>query len=986
MSTINNMRISDLLEYTLFRTKMRCRGTGCEFAPERFIAVLCELCTDSPEFAEEHDTELAPFIIMSDDRRLDISDVQKHFDAFDEFTQVRSAKYLARRLEEASVEAAERRCETVPLSCFINAVLNNPTDEMSRVFSSDYFKYTVYEPFDDDEYEPWEDEDYEQEYPAEELTSDEVPKKLADNAKQQVAELAVTAYDMRTALTKHIFGQDKAAASFADGYFRSSLDRLMYPYSEGNLPKKPMTFLFSGAPGVGKTQLAKAAADYLGITPLVINMSEGFDKNALINYAKCAPQGIVIFDEVEKAMRNVLEHFLPMLDTGCFYDVPCGGLTLIFTTNAGSSLYDNESIEDLSELPKSVLLDAIINDNSSDLRMSLFPPELGSRLSEGNIVMFRRLDANTLLTIGRDRLSSKLLELAAQMRCDITADEQVYSALLFSLGSKADARTVIGATGSMFAKATYDLVRTADSEQLCTLEEIRLAVDIPESREISELFAGEPAAAMKTLLRSNKELCFDVRSEISDDGKKAVIKLTGLRLRTAMLADDIGKFADAVSVPDVRFSDIIGAKDAKEELMQAAAFLKDPSAPGADAGGFSGILLYGPAGTGKTMLARALAGEAGVPFIATEGNRFLNKYVGDSPKSVHDIFRTARKYAPCVLFIDEVETIAKTRVGSEFTAVREEVLTALLTEMNGFRDYSGSPVYVVAATNADRKMLDPAFVRRFDKPICVELPVRDERLEFLKRRTADSSRFALSPEMLDNIAARSTDMSLAVLDKICSLALRMAARKKSVPVTDAVFDEAFESYNSGSEKKWDDKLRESTAYHEAGHALISLLTGGCPAYLTVTARSSYAGYMQEDADKNSRLMTSSGMLDKICVYLGGRAAECVVYGKDEGFTTGAGSDLTAATALARDMVCRYGMNSDIGLAVLSNADISGTLGVKVNDSVNRILDEQLRRAQALLEEHRDILDSLASELIRHDRLSGSDIRRIFDSFSAVAAS
>lgn len=976
MNSINDIRISDLLEYTLFRTKLRCRDTGCDFIPERFIALLCELCIDSPEFAEEHDLELAPFIIMTDTERLILRDVRRHFDEFDDVSPDEAEKYLNERLEEAAAEAEEMHCGTVTLSAFINAVLRNPTEEMRRVFGSDYFKRAEYPEYDGDE----DTYDLPDELPSpKRITLEEALRTLDREARKQVAELAGKAQDMREKLKQLVRGQDKAIDSFADGYFGGSLEKLLRPYFPDNRKSLPMTFLFAGASGVGKTMLAEAAAAYLGKEPKIINMSECFDSTGLIDYAKKQPDGIVIFDEAEKAARPTLEGLLTLLGTGFFHGTDCSGLTLIFTTNAGRTLYENDGAEDLSALPKSVIADALMKSQGPGFgMMPAFPPELVSRFCEGSIVMFRRLDAGILISITKDRISEKLRELSAQMRCDISAENSVYSAVLFGLGRHADARTVNGKAGSFFAESTYSLARTAGIDAIGSLEEISFTVDVPaDNEEVSLLFCGDPETAMNRLFRSNKELCFDIGAEVSGDGSRAVIHLTGLKLRTAMLADDIGKFVGAKTIPDVKFDDIIGLSDAKDELRQAAMFLKDPAAAPDEARLFGGLLLSGAAGGGKTMLAKALAGEAGVPFIATAGNEFLKRFVGEGPQLMHEMFIAARKYAPCVLFIDEVESIARSRTGDNVgsVAVGEEVLTALLTEMDGFRDHSDKPVYVMAATNASLKSLDPAFRRRFDRTIHISLPIRAERLEFLERRTSDGALFAVTHDKLENLASRAVNMSLAALGKVCDLAIRTARRQASLPVTDNVLDEAFETYTAGSRKNWDESLRGSTAYHEAGHALISMLTGRVPSYITIVARDSFGGYVQQEEEKE--IVTAGEMLDRICVLLGGRAAECHKYGSKSGINTGSGSDLSAATSCARDMVCRYGMSGT--LAVPNEKEMSGALAEKVYNAVNGILEEQMKRASGLIEKHSDTLDALAGELLRSDRISVPEAKKIFDS-------
>ena len=245
---------------------------------------------------------------------------------------------------------------------------------------------------------------------------------------------------------------------------------------------------------------------------------------------------------------------------------------------------------------------------------------------------------------------------------------------------------------------------------------------------------------MNLLAKTNKVVSFTTAQTVSKNGKKATIKLIDFDMAAAVDAEDSCGFVTKNNKPDVDFDDIIGAQDAKSELKYFAEYLRSPkkfAAAGVKMP--KGALLYGPPGTGKTMLAKALAAQSGVTFIYTEGNKFLKKYVGEGPEKVHDLFRSARKYAPTIVFIDEIDAIAKERHGDERVAAGEETLTALLAEMDGFNVDSTKPVFVLAATNFDvapgsPRSLDQALVRRFDRRIYVDLPTDEERKQFMLRK------------------------------------------------------------------------------------------------------------------------------------------------------------------------------------------------------------------------------------------------------------
>ena len=395
-----------------------------------------------------------------------------------------------------------------------------------------------------------------------------------------------------------------------------------------------------------------------------------------------------------------------------------------------------------------------------------------------------------------------------------------------------------------------------------------------------------------------------------------------------------------------------------------------------------GVLLYGPPGTGKTMLAKAMACESGVTFIAAEGNQFLKSHVGEGPEEVHKLFKTARKYAPSILFVDEIDTIAKERRGDEHAASNgEDVLNAFLAEMDGFSSDPTRPVFVLAATNFDvepgsKKSLDPALMRRFDRRVYIDLPTKEDRIKFLRMKMADNPALELSDALLDNIAMRSTGMSLAQLDSVTELALRSAIRSGSTKVTDAIYMEAFETFNSGEAKKWDASELERVARHESGHALICSLAGEKPSYLTIVARGNHGGYMQHENKENKHISTKEDLLARIRTSLGGRAAEIVCYGEKDGLSTGAAGDLESATVVARHILASYGMDEDFGLAVVRGAVDSGAVSMELRNSINRILTEQMAEAVRIIAENRDKLDALVDALMVKNQLNSNEIAEI----------
>lgn len=487
-------------------------------------------------------------------------------------------------------------------------------------------------------------------------------------------------------------------------------------------------------------------------------------------------------------------------------------------------------------------------------------------------------------------------------------------------------------------------------------------------------------ASMVKLAKENKLISFETAQTISKSGKKAEIKLFDFKMCVAVDSEDAKNVLSSVSKPNVHFDDVIGAQDAKKELTYFVEYLKNPKKyMGTGVKAPKGVILYGPPGTGKTMLAKAMACEAGVTFIAAEGNQFLKKYVGEGSEKVHNLFKTARKYAPSILFIDEIDAIAKERRGGSNSGSNgEETLTAFLTEMDGFVNDPSKPVFVLAATNFDvepgrDKSLDPALMRRFDRRVYIDLPNKEERIRFLKMKIEKNNALDISDSQIDNIAVRSTGMSLAELDSVVELALRSAIREGSTAVNDAILEEAFETFNAGEAKKWDISQLERIARHEAGHAFLCWLSGETPSYLTIVARGNHGGYMQHSEREGKAVYTKDELLSRIRTSLGGRASEIVYYGERDGISTGASGDLLSATNIAQRIVCTYGMDDDFGLAVV--ADTVGAMPVETRASVNRILKEQMNEAIRLISENKDKIDALVEELMLKNHLNGMEIEQ-----------
>ena len=706
-----------------------------------------------------------------------------------------------------------------------------------------------------------------------------------NSEKVGMSQFVADAKRIREYLQGKVYGQENAVNVFIKGFFQASM--LSAFDKERNRPRA--SFLFAGPPGVGKTFLAETAADALGLKFRRFDMSEYCDKEASIEFCGSDgvyknnkkgnftsfimdnPKCVVLLDEIEKAHISIIHLFLQVLDAGRLRDsntdeeVSFKDVILIFTTNAGKQLYTDSEYEDLSTIPRNVIINALEKDINPQTKEPYFSAAICSRFASGNVVMFNHIGASDLRLIAKKEIEERAESLEKETGIQMEIDESVYTSLLFSEGIKADARTTKGRAEAFFNEELYELLRLVSSDKVKTsidrIEKIKISVDLNNiSDDIKELFtlnsrknmlvlAGKdtvelcekrkpactiigvqtskdaieaikkyeidlilldvtfglsaseklniedensPArellgilheqknsiplylldyaknpldaeekisfarqgvrgflkisslanfklaetlneilavihqqASMMNLARENKLVSFETSQSISKNGKLAEIKLFDFKKIVAVDAEDSKSILNPVSRPDVHFDDVIGADEAKKELAYFVGYMKNPKkylCTGVKAP--KGVLLYGPPGTGKTMLAKAMASEAGVTFIAAEGNQFAKKYAGEGPESVHALFAKARKYAPSILFIDEIDAIAKERRGTDSSA-DEATLTAFLTEMDGFKSDSTKPVFVLAATNFEvepgkPKSLDPALMRRFDRRVYIE--------------------------------------------------------------------------------------------------------------------------------------------------------------------------------------------------------------------------------------------------------------------------
>jgi cell division protease FtsH len=443
--------------------------------------------------------------------------------------------------------------------------------------------------------------------------------------------------------------------------------------------------------------------------------------------------------------------------------------------------------------------------------------------------------------------------------------------------------------------------------------------------------------------------------------------------------------------PKVTFVDIAGADEAKEELEEIIEFLKDPQRFSRLGGRLpKGVLLVGSPGTGKTLLARAVAGEAGRPFFQMSGSDFVEMFVGVGASRVRDLFEQGKAHAPCIIFIDEIDAVGRHRgagLGGGHDE-REQTLNALLVEMDGFEANEG--VILLAATNRP-DVLDPALLRpgRFDRQVVVDVPDVRGREGILR---VHAKKLPLAGDVELKIVAKGTPgLSGADLANICNEAALLAARDDSNKVSMAHFEEARDKVMLGAERRsmvLTESERKLTAYHEAGHAVIGLrLPGLDPVHkVTIIPRGRALGITASLPQEDRHSYTKEWLEGQLCMLFGGRVAEELVFGPAK-ITTGAGNDIERATAMARQMVTRFGMSDIIGLMAIGNADQEVFLGrelvqrrevsehtaQQVDQEVKRVLDEAHENARALVTEHRELLEDFARALLDRETLDAAEI-------------
>lgn len=568
----------------------------------------------------------------------------------------------------------------------------------------------------------------------------------------------------------------------------------------------------------------------------------------------------------------------------------------------------------------------------------------------------------------------------------------------------------------------------AETVQLITEEKVK-NIQLHSNGESAEIFLKEEDTRYKTAVPNEEAFCEFVQENISTENNLEITKLSkrpfwlralcficgivtfrnaisrkgkkkndtekndeeeqkpGVKIRignSSMLdsLNDSLDFSEKFKKSDVHFSDVAVSEEVKEELTEIIDFLKCPdkyTSIGATIP--KGILLSGDPGTGKTLLARAVAGEASCSFLSISGPEFDDKYVGVGAARVRDLFKNAKANAPCIIFIDEIDAVGKKRTSSE-ERWSAQTINQLLTEMDGFD--SNTNIIVMAATNRP-EILDPALIRpgRFDRNIKIGLPDVHEREDILRihgknKKFMDNVSFA-------SIALNTVGFSGADLKNLLNEAALLAVRKSQQVITSQNIDEALRKVAIGLQnkgRKISEKDRKLTAYHEAGHAIISkfMTSQDRVKEVSIVPRGTAGGYTWNETTEDKSYTSKTELTERLRVLLGGRAAEQVVL-KD--ISTGASSDLRKATEIAKDMICVYGMNQEVGPISLVDTN-SDLLGPDTMSLIGKLITKSVKEAEAeatqILINNRALLDMVADSLLKNETISGDELDKIFEAY------
>ena len=522
--------------------------------------------------------------------------------------------------------------------------------------------------------------------------------------------------------------------------------------------------------------------------------------------------------------------------------------------------------------------------------------------------------------------------------------------------------------------------------KLKDVEEEKTSI-VPETESFMNLVQSKVAEGNELeLIQKPKSILAQIPSMIMSILPTAIMLALFIMIFKMQGLGEKGKvYDDTERKTKIKFDDVAGLDEEKEEMIEIVDFLKKPEKfkkMGARVP--KGVLLYGKPGTGKTLIAKAIAGEADVPFISMSGSEFIEMFAGLGASRVRKLFEKARKLAPCIVFIDEIDAIGSRRTSNSGAETENnQTLNQLLVEMDGFS--SEETIIVLAATNRP-EMSDKALLRpgRFDRQITIPVPDLKGRLEILKIHARDKK---ISDDVnLESIAEDTAGFTGAELENILNEAAIVATKNKHEDIENLDIEEAVKKVTVGLEKRgrvYSEKDKKLTAYHEAGHAVVSryLPTQTNVKEISIIPRGVAGGYTMYKSDEDKYYISKTEMQEKLIALLGGRAAEKLVLND---ISTGASNDIEVATKIARDMVTKYGMSDNLGPIDFQGKEpyemqmFGENIGDKIGEEVKKLIDIAYSDALSLLQQHRDKLDMIAQALLEKEKINEEDFQRFFE--------
>ncbi len=797
--------------------------------------------------------------------------------------------------------------------------------------------------------------------------------------------------ELRALLNNKVFDQDEAVEAVSDSVMRMSWSKL------SNRPQAIFSFL--GPPATGKTYMAQLLGKGLQGYALqsfdmtqytsekesfgLVGLRKGFSDATtghLTDFVKQNPKSIVVFDEIEKSHTRVQTSLLRMLSEGCLRDEFSGeeidfrNTIVVFTSNLGSSIYSNRTfVEQTKKNPhqaRESLLQAISQERKiqDGHEVAAIPPEMISRLAQGSIVLFHKMGIEGLSRIAGEQLhdDKKSFEDKLGLSVDLIGPEQIVQLLVLGFAPEFDTRALKSRLAHYVFDPITDFLLENDS---AVVEKVELVIAAEAQAFLQE---QDLKSLSNQLAVKHQKIYYDCN--VAMDGSTLRVTYENARIEKLSKSDDFGDSSGIqIDLPDVSFEHIAGHSVIKSRLKEAINLIKNRETLKAQNVSVPrGMLLYGVPGTGKTMLAKAFAHEADLPFIACSGNDLLNE------DFIRTVFARAREYAPAIIFIDEIDALPRRGVAGPHA---DALVNRMLVEIDGFGG-GDSEIFIIAATNR-KDLIDSALLRSGRIDLHYEVPQldKDARRWFVERMVKQPM---FNEDLdIDQLILLTAGFSGADLQKVSREAVLHALREGLDQITSSQLIEQINTQKYGAPLNLEDSRHhlEETAYHEAAHAVISkvLLPERRIEQVTVVARADFLGMVSYDNEQQHDY-TKDFLFNLTCVALAGRAAQVKQFG-DQGLDSGASGDLKQAANYAWHAIAEWGMDEEIYNvsipAVRGNLD-APPFQELVESRIKHWLDQATKTTDSLVEQHWAKIEAVAQRVLRDEIIDASALHSLME--------